>query len=208
MRDLSWTDWHWDRAFSYLFGFHPSVSFHGGSSYSYITWGLNSSPVGSRSSQTLSRPIDRNMKTVRSWRAGLEAVTKKKSARHGIEPRLSSPYPFHYTDWCSRVIQRREHSWICSHGGGGGYFMYCLLRVTSRNAVSSSLWSHLQKCGRFFFKPALMDACSWNGFCLPIWGRVYMHEGWLLPPTPLLLAWGGTLISPWYMPEVSWKFTS
>jgi hypothetical protein len=43
-----------------LFGFLLSVSFHCGSPYSYIIWGMNSRPVGGYSSETLSCPIDMN----------------------------------------------------------------------------------------------------------------------------------------------------
>jgi hypothetical protein len=50
--------------FSELFGFLLSVSFHHGSPYSYITWGMNR-PVGGRSSET-QHPIDvNNTKIVR-----------------------------------------------------------------------------------------------------------------------------------------------
>jgi hypothetical protein len=40
--------------------FRLSVSFHCGSPCSYIIWGMNSRPVGSRSSETQSHPIDMN----------------------------------------------------------------------------------------------------------------------------------------------------
>jgi hypothetical protein len=37
-----------------------SISFHRGSSLSYISWGMNNMPVGSRNSETQSQPIDTN----------------------------------------------------------------------------------------------------------------------------------------------------
>jgi hypothetical protein len=54
MSAFGWTKWHWD-TFSFEFvGFLPSILFHHCSpySYSYITWGMNSRPVGGRSSET------------------------------------------------------------------------------------------------------------------------------------------------------------
>jgi hypothetical protein len=39
-------------------GFPLSISFHYGSPCSYITWGMNNRPVGGRSSETQSQPID------------------------------------------------------------------------------------------------------------------------------------------------------
>jgi len=47
-----WMKWHWNRFFSEFFGFPLSVSFHRGCPYSYIIWGMNSRPVGGRSSET------------------------------------------------------------------------------------------------------------------------------------------------------------
>jgi hypothetical protein len=44
MWDLWWAKWHWDRFFSEFFSFSLSVSFHFGSPYSYITWGMNNKP--------------------------------------------------------------------------------------------------------------------------------------------------------------------
>jgi hypothetical protein len=40
--------------------FPLSLSFHCGSPCSYITWGMNKRPVGGRSSETSSNPIDMN----------------------------------------------------------------------------------------------------------------------------------------------------
>jgi hypothetical protein len=60
MNDLWWTKWHWNRFFSELFGFHLAVSFHRFSPYSFFIWGINNSPVGDRSSETYSHPIDMN----------------------------------------------------------------------------------------------------------------------------------------------------
>jgi hypothetical protein len=42
---------HSDRFLSQLFGFLP-ISFHCGSPYAYIAWGINNRPVGGRSSET------------------------------------------------------------------------------------------------------------------------------------------------------------
>jgi hypothetical protein len=47
-RELWWTNQE----------FCLSISFHCGSPCSYITWGMNSRPVGGRSSETWSRRID------------------------------------------------------------------------------------------------------------------------------------------------------
>jgi hypothetical protein len=52
--------WHWDRVFFELFAFLPSISFHRGSPCSYIISGMNNTPVGGHSSETLSHPIDMN----------------------------------------------------------------------------------------------------------------------------------------------------
>jgi hypothetical protein len=45
MWDLWWIKWHWDRFFSEFLGFILSVSFHHGSTYSYITWGIKIGPL-------------------------------------------------------------------------------------------------------------------------------------------------------------------
>jgi hypothetical protein len=45
MWDLWHTKWPWDRFISEFFGFSLSISFHCGSPYSYITWGMNNRPV-------------------------------------------------------------------------------------------------------------------------------------------------------------------
>jgi hypothetical protein len=66
MWDLWWEKWHWDRLFSEFFGFPLSMSFHRGSSYSYIIWGMNNMPVGGRSSETSSHPIDMNKNNKRT----------------------------------------------------------------------------------------------------------------------------------------------
>jgi hypothetical protein len=62
MRDLWRTKWHWDRFFSEFFGFPLSVSFHHGSPFSYINWGMNNMPVRGRSSETQAHPIATNNK--------------------------------------------------------------------------------------------------------------------------------------------------
>jgi hypothetical protein len=41
MWDVWWTKWLWDRYVSEFFGFTLSISFHHGSPYSYIIWGMN-----------------------------------------------------------------------------------------------------------------------------------------------------------------------
>jgi hypothetical protein len=51
MWDLWWTEWHWDRFFSELFGFTLSVSFHRRSSNSYHG-GMNNIYVSGSSSET------------------------------------------------------------------------------------------------------------------------------------------------------------
>jgi hypothetical protein len=38
--------WHWDRVFEELLDFPLSISFHRGSPYSYISWGMNNRPDG------------------------------------------------------------------------------------------------------------------------------------------------------------------
>jgi hypothetical protein len=48
-----WKNWHWDRFLSEFFGFPLSLSFHRGSPYSNISWGMNNRPVGGRSSETV-----------------------------------------------------------------------------------------------------------------------------------------------------------
>jgi hypothetical protein len=40
MWDLWWTKWHWDRLLSEFFGFTQSISFHRGSPFTYIAWGI------------------------------------------------------------------------------------------------------------------------------------------------------------------------
>jgi hypothetical protein len=40
MWNLWWTKWHWNRFFSEVFGFPLLISFHCGSTYSYITWSM------------------------------------------------------------------------------------------------------------------------------------------------------------------------
>jgi hypothetical protein len=43
-----------------FFGFPLSISFHHGSLYSYIIWGMKNRPTGGRNSQTQSHPINMN----------------------------------------------------------------------------------------------------------------------------------------------------
>jgi hypothetical protein len=43
-----------------FFGFPLSIPFYSGSKYYYIVCGMNNSPVGGCSSETLSYPIDMN----------------------------------------------------------------------------------------------------------------------------------------------------
>jgi hypothetical protein len=45
-----WTKWHLDWVFSEFFGFPLSITFNCCFPSSYITWGMNSRPVGGRSS--------------------------------------------------------------------------------------------------------------------------------------------------------------
>jgi hypothetical protein len=45
--------------FSEFFGFSLSISFHRGSSYSYIMWGINNRPVIGRSSELYETPSER-----------------------------------------------------------------------------------------------------------------------------------------------------
>jgi hypothetical protein len=54
MWDLLRTKWYRDRFFSEFFGFPLSISFHRGSPYSCIIWGMNKRPVDDRSSDTVS----------------------------------------------------------------------------------------------------------------------------------------------------------
>jgi hypothetical protein len=58
-----------DRFSFEFFVFSLSISFHRGSSYSYLTWETNNSPIGCRSSETSSHPIDMNKKK-REWFVG------------------------------------------------------------------------------------------------------------------------------------------
>jgi hypothetical protein len=55
MWDLWWTKWHWESSSVFL-----SVSFHCGSPYSYIIWGMNNRPIGGSSSEIQSHPINMN----------------------------------------------------------------------------------------------------------------------------------------------------
>jgi hypothetical protein len=48
------------QGFSEFFGFPLSISFHRGSPYSYVIWEMNTRPVGNRSSETFSHPVDMN----------------------------------------------------------------------------------------------------------------------------------------------------
>jgi hypothetical protein len=51
--------------FSEFLGFSPSVSFHRGSQHVYITWRINNTHVGRRSSEKSFYPIDMNKMTYR-----------------------------------------------------------------------------------------------------------------------------------------------
>jgi hypothetical protein len=57
MWDLWWTKWHWDRLLSEFFGFTQSISFHRGSPFTYIAWGIYNRLDGGRSSEIFSNPI-------------------------------------------------------------------------------------------------------------------------------------------------------
>jgi hypothetical protein len=46
--------------FLQVFGLSLAISFHHGSPYSYITWGINNRSTGGLNSKTLSHPIDMN----------------------------------------------------------------------------------------------------------------------------------------------------
>jgi hypothetical protein len=50
--------WHWDRFFYQLFAFPLSISFHHGSTCSYVTWNINITPTVDRSSEISFYPID------------------------------------------------------------------------------------------------------------------------------------------------------
>jgi hypothetical protein len=54
MWDLWWKKWHWYRLFFELFSSSLSVSFHCGSPYLYIIWGMSNTPDGGHSSETVS----------------------------------------------------------------------------------------------------------------------------------------------------------
>jgi hypothetical protein len=54
--DLWLSEWQWDRIFSELLCFPLSISFHCGSPYSCITWGMNNRPIGGCSSETYFHP--------------------------------------------------------------------------------------------------------------------------------------------------------
>jgi hypothetical protein len=62
MWDLSRTKWHSDRLFSEFFGFILSVSFHRGSPYWYIIWGISNRAVGGCISETSPHLTDMNNK--------------------------------------------------------------------------------------------------------------------------------------------------
>jgi hypothetical protein len=55
--------------FSESFGSSLTISFHLGSPYAYISFGMNNRPVSSRSSETWSRPIDMNKNIYDSYSA-------------------------------------------------------------------------------------------------------------------------------------------
>jgi hypothetical protein len=59
MWDLSWTKWYWDRFLSEFFGIFLSIPFHRDCPYSYIWW-MNNGLFRGSSSETQSRPIDKN----------------------------------------------------------------------------------------------------------------------------------------------------
>jgi hypothetical protein len=66
MWDLLWVKWHWERFFSEFFGLTLSVSFHRGSSYSFIISEVNSRPVVSRNSENHCHAIEMKTKDTKS----------------------------------------------------------------------------------------------------------------------------------------------
>jgi len=114
--------------------------------------------------------------------------------------------PFHNTDrtvssLLNNLLTVFVLKWSPYRGNWIGLFAVC--PSVLQPAVSSHRF-RLKVCSHFFFQPALMERLHRPRIVSAHVRGVYMHEGW----QPLLLAQGGTLISPWYMPGVSWKFTS
>jgi hypothetical protein len=80
-------------------GFPLSVSFHRGSPYSYIAWGKNNKPIGGRSSETQSHPIDMNNNNYN--------VNSINTSSANIVARL--------WDGQLAVVSRQRHVSFCSH---------------------------------------------------------------------------------------------
>jgi hypothetical protein len=90
----------WDRFFSEFLSFPLPISFHHGSQYSYIIWGINNRSVGGCSSETQCHPIDINNNSIKLF---LILQRDGVFSSHIIEYRqkidaiiLAPVTPFHY----------------------------------------------------------------------------------------------------------------